>query len=241
MVVAACRLYEQEAVRRVTGDAIRPGGLGLTRRALTLAALPTGARVLDVGCGVGATVALCRWDFGLDAVGLDLSAMLLAEGCPQPLVQATAPQLPFARHTFEAVLAECSLSLVVDWDEALGDVARVLCPGGLFVFSDVYAAPREGGAPVTSRLRCCLNGARSRQEIEAQLKAHAFTLLHWEDQTPALRRFAARLIWEHGSLAAFWDCAGATKEETAALPARPGYFLALARRGDKEYGVWSTE
>lgn len=231
---AACRVYEQGAVRRVTGDAIRPGGLALTRRALALAALPTGARVLDVGCGVGATVALCRSEFALTAVGLDLSAVLLAEGRTRtprrPLLQATALHLPLPAGAFDAVLAECSLSLMADWDRALTDVARVLRPGGLFVVSDVYAAPKDRVAPTASRLRCCLNGARSRHEIEAHVQAHGFALRHWEDQTPALRRFAARLIWEHGSLAAFWACAGVTDEEAAALPARPGYFLAVARR-----------
>jgi len=234
---AAVRLYEQAAVRQVAGNVLRPGGLTLTRRALTVAALPSGARTLDVGCGVGTTVSLCRSDFALNAFGLDLSAILLAEGRaqdpPRPLLQATALQLPFADGAFEAVLAECSLSLMTDWNQALSDVARVLRPGGLCIVSDVYAAPRDG-TPVTAPLQCCLAGARSRDEIEAQFTTHGFTLWRWEDHTPALKQFAARLIWEHGSLAAFWDCAGVTQTARAALPAHPGYFLAWTRKGSKE-------
>ncbi len=237
MSEAARRIYEQDAVRRVTGDAIRPGGLALTHRALTLAALPPGARVLDVGCGVGATVALCRTELALDALGFDLSARLLAEGRAHtpalPLLQSTALRIPFAAEMFAAVIAECSLSLVGDWGQALVEVRRVLQPGGMFIFSDLYAASISPLAPTEAPLHCCLNGARSRVEIEAQLAAQGFTLLCWEDHTPALKQFAARLIWEHGSLADFWACAGATERETAAFPARPGYFLALARRGSK--------
>ena len=228
---AICRVYEQKAVRRVTGEAIRPGGWALTRRALSLAALPSRARVLDVGCGVGATVALCRAEFDLDAVGLDLSAVLLAEGRPRPLLQATALHLPFAAGAFESVLAECSLSLVADWDRALAEVHRVLRPGGLFIASDIYAASQDHAAPAPARLHCCLGGARSQHQFEAHLDAHGLTLLHWEDHTPALKQFAARLIWEHGSLADFWACAGATTRDRSTFPARPGYFLALARRG----------
>lgn len=232
MAQAACRVYEQASVRRVTGDAIRPGGVALTRHALALAALPLGARVLDVGCGVGATVALCREEFGLDAVGLDLSAKLLAEGrrlsSVRPLLQATALRPPFIAGAFDAILAECSLSLVADWGRALAESRRVLRPGGRLIASDVYAAPKDSPPPASSRLRCCLSGARSRREIEAHLSAHGFELLHWEDHTAELKQFAARLIWEHGSLADFWACTGATERETAAFPARPGYFLLIA-------------
>ncbi|MBN1261687.1 MAG: methyltransferase domain-containing protein [Anaerolineae bacterium] len=229
-------VYEQDAVRRVTGDAIRPGGLALTRRALTLATLPVGAQVLDVGCGAGATAALCRAEFALDAVGLDLSAVLLAESRARhpapPLLQATALRIPFADGTFAAVLAECSLSLVTAWDLALGEVHRVLQPEGRFILSDLFTpemAPDAHPTPPESRLHGCLGGARSRSTIEAHLTAHGFTLLHWEDHTPALRQFAARLVWEHGSLAAFWACAGAPEAAIAAFPARPGYFLAVAK------------
>lgn len=238
MSEAVCRIYEQDAVRRVAGAAIRPGGLALTHRALTLAALPPGARVLDVGCGVGATAALCRAEFALDALGFDLSARLLAEGRVQmpalPLLQATALRIPFAAGTFAAVIMECSLSLVGDWAAALAEVRRLLQPEGLFILSDIYAASTSPPAPAESTLHCCLSGARSRAEIEAQLAAQGLTLLFWEDHTSALKQFAARLIWAHGSLAGFWACAGATAQDITAFPARPGYFLALTRKGSRE-------
>jgi len=230
---AACRVYEQQAIRQVVGDVIRPGGLALTRHALSLAAFPKGAPLLDVGCGVGATVALCREEFALRAVGLDLSMVLLREGrlhVPErPLLQAMAQHLPFATGTFAAVMAECSLSLTTDWARALLELRRVLQPGGLAIISDIFAAAGAVAPPPGSTLRCCLSGARSRLEIEGLLAAQGLTLLFWEDHTPALRQFAARLVWEHGSLASFWSCAGATESEVAAFPAQPGYFLLLAR------------
>ena len=69
----ARRPYESETVRAVTGPAIRPGGLALTRRAAEVCGLGPGARVLDVGCGTGATVQCLQAEFGAAAIGMDLS------------------------------------------------------------------------------------------------------------------------------------------------------------------------
>ena len=48
-----------------------PGGEAHTRRMIQLAALPAGARVLDLGAGAGEAVALLR-ALGYEAEGLDL-------------------------------------------------------------------------------------------------------------------------------------------------------------------------
>ena len=52
---------------------IRPGGLRITERAISLWKLPPGARVLDVGCGQGESVTHLREKYGLDALGIDAS------------------------------------------------------------------------------------------------------------------------------------------------------------------------
>lgn len=235
-----CRVYEQPALRQVAGDVLRPGGLALTRHALMVAVLPPGARLLDLGCGVGTTAATCRAEFGLDAVGLDVSAGMLAEARGQhpalPLAQAAGARLPFGDGVLDAVLAECVLSLMLDLDAALADIRRVLRADGLLIASDLYARAPDGvpdlrGLPLAS----CLRGALPRADFEARLAAHGFALILWEDYTEALKHFTARLILEHGSLASFWGCttgnpAAAESIQQATTRARPGYFLALARR-----------
>ena len=65
--------YESAGLREVTGPTLRPGGFSLTRRAVELCNLPAGALVLDIGCGLGATVHWLEANFGLKTLGLDAS------------------------------------------------------------------------------------------------------------------------------------------------------------------------
>lgn len=239
-----CRVYEQPALRHVAGDVLRPGGLALTRRALTIAALPPGARVLDLGCGVGTAAATCRAEFDLEAVGLDISAGMLAEARGKhpalPLTQSPGARLPFGAGAVDAVLAECVLSLMPDLDAALAEIRRVLREDGLLIVSDLYARAPDGVPDLRGlSLGSCLRGALPRADFEARLAAHSFMLILWEDHTEALKTFTARLIFEHGSLASFWGCATGNPAvvepiQQATMRARPGYFLALARRGSRE-------
>lgn len=237
-ILEQCRVYEQEAVWQVTGPAIRPGGLELTRRLVVQCDLPPQARVLDVGCGMGATVEQLQAVFGLKVIGLDLSPMLLQAGRARradlSLLQSPGERLPLAAGQFEAVLAECSLSVMVDPARALAEFRRMLRPGGRLMVSDVYAR-NPAAIPVLRRLplHSCLSGAMSRPEIEARLVAAEFRLLDWQDHTAALTYFAGQLILAHGSLAAFWGCVAAGQVEAAAIQqavrlARPGYYGLIA-------------
>ena len=63
-------------MRSVTGDTLRPGGLALTDRALDLCRFASGAALLDVGCGLGATVAHLA-ERGFVATGVEPSETLV--------------------------------------------------------------------------------------------------------------------------------------------------------------------
>jgi arsenite methyltransferase len=202
-------VYEDPAVREVLGDVLRPGGLALTDEALAACPLPPGARVLDVGSGVGVTAAhLTAWH-GMSAIGLDASAVLLASGRRQhpalPLVRARGECLPISSGSMDAVLAECSLSVVADPDAALAEFRRVLKPRGWLILTDLYlrnpvnlATPR-GRQEVSS-----WRGALSRVQIEEKLNEQDFDLLIWQDRSEAVKVLAARLILAGISPARFW-------------------------------------
>ena len=96
-----------------------------------------GKRVLDVGCGAAQTT---RWlaAQGAQPVGFDLSMaqLRLARDAP-PLVRADAERLPFADGVFDvACSAFGALPFVADIDVVMREVARVLRPGGRWVFPD---------------------------------------------------------------------------------------------------------
>jgi arsenite methyltransferase len=233
------RVYEQIAIRQATGDIIRPGGLALTDRALALCRLPAGARVLDVGCGPGATAEHLIAQHRLNAFGLDASAVLTQSGRHRnpelPLLQAMGECLPVCDDSLDAILSECSLSLVTDIDQALAEFRRALKPGGYLVVSDVYAR-NPGGMAALRRLpfESCVRGAMLRDEMVERLRAHGFEITEWQDHSDALKQFAAQLIWTHGSLTQFWcratSSANSVDIQQVIAQSQPGYFLLVAQK-----------
>jgi SAM-dependent methyltransferase len=119
------------------------GPEGLTEAEAHLLRDVAGRRVLEVGSGA----AQCsRWlrSAGAEPVALDLSAAMLTEadrlaegtGLAVPLVQADAAALPFRDESFDlACSAYGAVPFVADTAGVMREVARVLRPGGRWVFS----------------------------------------------------------------------------------------------------------
>ncbi len=88
--------------------------------------------VLDAGCGDGFFVHT-TFRKTLEA-GVDLSEgeLKLAEksGCYLKTHRADILKMPFRKNAFKTVISNCVLEHVVDIDSALGEISRVLKPGG---------------------------------------------------------------------------------------------------------------
>jgi ubiquinone/menaquinone biosynthesis C-methylase UbiE len=139
-----------------TGADLSPEGYGraaeaLCREVCDLAATGDGQHVLDVGCGLGGTVASLNERFtGLKLTGLNIDARQLDYArehvTPRPpndiaWVEGDACRLPFEAPRFDVVLAvEC----VFHFDRQLffAEASRVLRPGGRLALSDFCLAPR---------------------------------------------------------------------------------------------------
>jgi len=102
-----------------------------------------GRRVLEVGCG-SAPCARYLARHGADVIAFDVSAGMLAHarvaagrtGTAVPLVQADVCELPFRDSSFDlAFSAFGGIPFVADSAGAMREVARVLRPGGRWVFS----------------------------------------------------------------------------------------------------------
>ena len=105
---------------------------------------PHGTRVLDVGCGGG----LLAEEFaamGFRVTGLDPSAPSLAvarvhatqSGLAIDYCLGSGDALPFAAEAFTLVACCDVLEHIPRWDAVIGEIARVLKPGGVFVYDTI--------------------------------------------------------------------------------------------------------
>jgi SAM-dependent methyltransferase len=145
------------------------------RRALRLAKISAGSRVLDVGCGTGRWVR--RYEaMGFSATGVDATPgmlrLALDRGTAAPLVGGQALHLPFADAAFDlvsdvTVVQHIPLALQ---PQALEEMLRVLKPGGRLVLLELI---RGTGAHIFPR--------RPRDWIE-QVASRGAKLIAWFGQ-----------------------------------------------------------
>ena len=226
-------------LRALIGDELRPGGLTLTERALTLCRFPDEARIADVGCGWGGTLRYLRDRCGCRAMGVDISAEPLSEDPGLPVACATALELPIQSGSLDGIFCECVLSLLSSSEKALSEFHRVLRPGGRLVLSDIYLRqPMERPSLSGSTPLSCLDGAVGMDRRMNQVKESGLEILLWEDHSRLLVELTARIVWKRGSFSSFF---GNLLPLSCSLGGcfdvrrtRPGYYLLLARKNERK-------
>jgi ubiquinone/menaquinone biosynthesis C-methylase UbiE len=236
---SACQpCYESGLVEKAGGGVMRPGGLALTARAVDYCAFAPSADLVDVGCGTGITVGFLRDTYGLNAIGIDPSTVILERGRQRnpdlPLLEGSGEQLPLAAGTIDGIVVECALSVMADKQKALAEFNRILVPGGKLIVTDLYARAATGTGAMGLRPTSCLAGMMTREDWFSELEDSGFTTELWEDHTPKLPEFVIRMIMEHGSLEPFWqgECESGNPRmiQDAVKEARPGYFLLVGKK-----------
>ncbi|GAA2423982.1 class I SAM-dependent methyltransferase [Streptomyces glaucus] len=150
--------YDKEAERY---DALRGGEPRAAAAAgAVLGLVPPRARsLLDVACGTGiVTRRLAAGRPGLRVTGVDLTpgmARRAAARLPGAVVLADSRRLPFRDREFDAVSSVWLLHLARSAEEArtvVGECARVLRPGGVYVTTVDKAAAHNVGSDIDAVL-----------------------------------------------------------------------------------------
>jgi len=185
MASCCAEIYELPIVEYLLGQSFHPGGTKLTQQLASAALVSPESTVLDVACGNGTSARLIAADFGATVTGCDYSAANIERAMAAShtaglshqtrFIRGDAEQLPFAPASFDVTLCECSLCLFENMDAALGQLHRVLKPGGRVGISDFFL-----NAPVPGRLDgllgrvLCVAGAPSAEGYRQALTKAGF-------------------------------------------------------------------
>ncbi|MGH3737078.1 MAG: class I SAM-dependent methyltransferase [Micromonosporaceae bacterium] len=120
---------------------------------------------LEIGCGTGIHADTVR-ELGWSPVGVDLSQGMLSYALPRlPVARADATRLPVRDASVPAVTAVMVHTDMPDYAAVVGEAARVLRPGGVFVHVGVHP--------------CFCGGFADRTDPEAVVVRPGYLDSHW--------------------------------------------------------------
>ncbi len=154
---------------------------------LAVAELREGERVLDLGSGGGIDVLLSARRVGRTgfAYGLDMTDEMLnlakanaakAGATNVEFVKGQIEDIPLPNASIDVVISNCVINLSTDKSAVIGEMFRVLTPGGRLGISDVVAEDHLSPAERAERGSYvgCIAGALSRTEYLDSLTAAGF-------------------------------------------------------------------
>jgi cyclopropane fatty-acyl-phospholipid synthase-like methyltransferase len=146
--------YSHPAARFLLGDSLHPGGLTLTEEIAAHLNLTPDSRVLDVGCGPGATSLFLAKKYGASVTGVtleeagaeELESRAREQGLDTRIdvITGDIASVELSQTRFDAAIAECVVSIFDDKPAVLQRVFDAMRPGGQLTISDVIV---EGELP----------------------------------------------------------------------------------------------
>ncbi|MFT8362131.1 MAG: class I SAM-dependent methyltransferase [Sporolactobacillus sp.] len=125
---------------RLSIDNAHPGGHQLTKQLIDAESLAKGAKLLDVGCGTGATAKFLAEEKKVDVTAIDLHPQMIALATAREkqakerftVVRGSAEQLPFPDQSYDWLLSE-SVTAFTHIDCSLAEYCRVLRKEGILL------------------------------------------------------------------------------------------------------------
>lgn len=105
--------------------------------------------------------------------------------------------LPLSGGVFDALLAECVLSVCTDIDHAVSEFRRVLKVGGIVIINDLYRVNREKDE--SENLSTGMTFL-SLDEMKSLFTEKGFRIRSVDDKSESLRMLVFQMLWEYGSL-----------------------------------------
>jgi ubiquinone/menaquinone biosynthesis C-methylase UbiE len=186
-------------------DEFHVGGRAATRHVIGKMGLPVGARVLDVGSGLGGVARYLAAECGCLASGIDLTAEFVRVA--RMLTERTgltgqvdfrvgsALDLPWPVARFDAAVTFHVAMNIADRPGLYAEVARVVRPGGVFAIYDVMKGPTEGMVfPVPWAATAETSFLTTPAEVTRLLDEAGFEVTHQDDRrSSALEHHRKRL------------------------------------------------
>lgn len=134
-------------------DEFHIGGSRFTDDLIAMSGVGRGQRLLDVGSGIGGPARHFAQAAGCSVHGIDLTpefvevagklSGLVGMGDATTFSVADALNLPFEEAEFDAVVTQHVQMNIVDKERFYREIARVLRPGGSFVFNEILGSGKE--------------------------------------------------------------------------------------------------
>ena len=184
-----------------TGQDFLAACANLDRMMVDKGRIDSNSRVLDLGCGNGATAIALSTRQGCHVTGIDLSGVRIGNAqkaresqgpeAQQKLAfqKASATALPFPDGSFTHVWSQAVIYHVPDKRTVLKEVYRVLAPGGIMVFDDLIKPQTlispEGQKYVYERL--LYDTEFTFESYQESLVAQGFRVLEAQDLSQHLK------------------------------------------------------
>jgi SAM-dependent methyltransferase len=175
-------------------DNFHSRGLGATLDVIAMADFPEGARVLDVGGGLGGPARVLASRANVQVTVLDLTPSFVETGrilservglsSQVDFDLGDGTKMPYVDGSFDGAWTQHSTMNIDDKEALYSEIHRVLKPGGRLAMHEVMKGPTEGvDYPMPWAISQESSFLRAPEAVRALIKAAGFRELIWEDET----------------------------------------------------------